>query len=194
MTLAAGVAAALAAAGEAFGPAPAAAPEPCWGALYAELALERDEECATDIELVYEGYLLHYRESRAVALPAHDIETRLLAGDYFYARGVRGVAARGDAAGVGLLARLMAACSYLRAAAAPFTADDALWAYTAAGLAAQHAGDEPAAVAALFDDVEAGFRGASLAGIPPAVASAAARLTLTDAAPLWRELDAVAGR
>jgi hypothetical protein len=194
MSLAAGVIAALSAAGEAFGPAPAAAPEPRWGALYAELDPGRDQAFATDIELVHEGYLLHYRESRAVALSADDLETRLLAGDYFYARGVRGVALRGDAPGVGLLARLMAACSYLRAAGAPFAADDALWAYTTAGLVAQHAGDEPAAVAALFDEVEAGFRSASPAGIRASVASAAARLTLTDAAPLWRELDAVAGR
>jgi hypothetical protein len=194
MSLTAGVAATLTAAGEAFGPAPAAAPAPRWGALYAELDPRRDEEFATDVELVYEGYLLHYRESRAVALPAGDLETRLLAGDCFYARGVRGVAARGDADGVGLLARLMAACSYLRAAAAPFADDEALWAYTTAGLVAQHSGDEPAAVAALFDEIEVGFRGASLAGIHAAVVAAATRLTLTDAAPLWRELDAVAGR
>ena len=194
MSLAAGVATALTAAGEAFGPAPAAVPEPRWGALYDELALERGEGFATDIELVYEGYLLHYRESRAVVLLADDLETRLLAGDYFYARGVRGVAARGDTAGVGLLARLMAACSYLRAAAAPFAADDALWAYVTAGLVAQHAGDEPATVAALFDDIEAGFHAAPPGDVPAAVVSAAARLTLTDAAPLWRELDAVAGR
>mgnify|MGYP001070791744 FL=1 len=193
MGLAAGVAAALAAAGEAFGPAPAAPPAPRWGALYLELA-PGDESLATDIELVYEGYLLHYRESRAVALAADDLETRLLAGDCFYARGVRGVAARGDAAGVGLLSRLMAACSYLRAAGAPFAADDALWAYTTAGLAAQHAGDDPAEVAALFDAVEAGFAASGPDAVRAAVVAAAARLTLSDAAPLWRELDAVAGR
>jgi hypothetical protein len=194
MTLAARAAVALAAAGEAFGPAPPAAPEPRWGALYVELDPGCDEEFATHIELVYEGYLLHYRESRVLESSAQDQETRLLAGDCFYARGVRGVAARGDADAVGLLARLMAACSYLRAAGAPFAADDALWAYTAAGLAAQHAGDAPASVAALFDDVEAGFHAVPPRDVVAAVVNAAARLTLTDAAPLWRELDAVAGR
>ncbi len=193
MSLAADVAAALAAAGEAFGPPPRAALEPRWGALYLELA-PGDENLATDIELVYEGYLLHYRESRAVALPVGDLETRLLAGDCFYARGVRGVAARGDAAGVGLLSRLMAACSYLRSTGVSFAADDALWAYTSAGLAAQHAGDDPASVAALFDAVEAGFPAPEPGAVRAAVTSAAARLTLSDAAPLWRELDAVAGR
>ena len=193
MDLAAGVAAALAAAGEAFGPAPAAAPEPRWGALYAELDESADEGYATDIELIYEGYLLHYRESRAVALDAGDLESRLLAGDCFYARGLRGIAARGDAEAVGLLARLMAACSYLRSVGAPFAADDALWAYTTAGIVALHAGAETASVTALFDDVEAGFRVPS-ADVPAAVRGAADRLILSDHAPLLRELDAVAGR
>jgi hypothetical protein len=193
MDLAAGVAAALVAAGEAFGPAPAAAPEPRWGALYAELGGGAVEDCATDIELIYEGYLLHYRESRAVALAADDLETRLLAGDCFYARGLRGIAARGDAEAVGLLARLMAACSYLRSTGAPFTADDALWAYTTAGLVALHRGAEPASVGALFDDVEAGFH-TPAADVPAAVRAAADRLDLADPAPLRRELDTVAGR
>ena len=194
LDLAAGVAAALAAAGEAFGPAPAAAPHPRWGALYVELDDGADEAFAVDIELIYEGYLLHYRESRALALAADDLETRLLAGDCFYARGLRGIAARGDADAVGLLARLMAACSYLRSAGAPFAADDALWAYTTAGLVAEHAGAEPASVAALFDDVEAGFHADPPGAVPAAVAAAVARLTLSDPAPLRRELEAVAGR
>ena len=194
MDLAAGVAAALTAAGEAFGPAPAAAPEPRWGALYTELAAAGGEAFATDIELIFEGYLLHYRESRALALAADDLETRLLAGDCFYARGLRGIAARGDADAVGLLARLMAACSYLRSGGAPFAADDALWAYATAGLVAQHAGAAPASVAALFDAVDAGFRASPPTDVPATVRAAAARLALTDPAPLLRELDADTGR
>jgi hypothetical protein len=193
MDLAARVAEALAAVGEAFGPAPACAPELRWGALYAELDPAADAAYATDIELIYEGYLLHYRESRAVALGADELETRLLAGDCFYARGLRGIAARGDAAGVGLLARLMAACSYLRSAGRAFSDDDALWAYTTAGLVALHRGAPPASVEALFDDVEAAFRAPS-AGVPAAVRAASARLDLSDPEPLSRELDAVAGR
>jgi hypothetical protein len=194
MGLAAGVAAALTAAGEPFGSAPAAAPEPRWGALYTELDAGADEAFATAIELIYEGYLLHYRESRALALAVDDLETRLLAGDCFYARGLRGIAARGDADAVGLLARLMAACSYLRSAGAPFAADDALWAYTTAGLVAQHAGAAPASVSALFDAVEAGFRASPPADVPAAVRAAAARLPVADLAPLLRELDDDTGR
>ena len=194
MDLAAGVAVALAAAGETFGPAPVASPGPRWGALYTELDAEADTAFAVDIELIYEGYLLHYRESRAVALAADDFETRLLAGDCFYARGLRGIAARGDADGVGLLARLMAACSYLRNAGAPFAADDALWAYATAGLVAQHAGAAPASVATLFDAVEASFHESPPADVAAVVRSAVAGLTLTDPAPLLRELDVDTGR
>ncbi len=193
MDLAAAVAEALAAAGEVFGPAPAGAPEPRWGALYCALDPSAEGAYATDIELIYEGYLLHYRDSRAVALGAGELETRLLAGDCFYARGLRGIAAAGDAAGVGLLARLMAACSYLRCAGAAFSDDDALWAYTTAGLVALHRGARPASVEALFDEVEAAFR-ASSADVPAAVRSAAARLDLHDREPLVRELADVAGR
>ena len=50
-------------------------------------------------------------------------------------------------------------------------------------------------MAALFDDVEAGFHAvAARRTCRAAVAAAAARLTLSDPAPLRRELDAVAGR
>jgi hypothetical protein len=194
MDLAAGVAAALASTGAAFGPPPAAAPAPRWGALYAELDPRADDEFATAIELVYEGYLLHYRESRAVTVSEGDLETRLLAGDCFYARGLRVIAARGDADAVGLLARLMAACSHLRASDAPFAADDSLWAYATAGLAAQHAGAAPGAVAALFDEVDIGFRAAPPADVATAVGRAAARLDPLDPAPLLRELSADHGR
>jgi hypothetical protein len=128
-----------------------------------------------------------------VVLGPGELETRLLAGDCFYARGLRGIAARGDAAGVGLLARLMAACSYLRSAGAAFSDDDALWAYTTAGLVALHGGSEQAAVETLFDEVEAAFRAPS-AGVPAAVRAAAMRLDLQHPEPLLRELDAVAGR
>jgi hypothetical protein len=153
-------------------------PEPRWGALYVELDAGEDRAFATDIELIYEGYLLHYRESRALALAADDRETRLLAGDCYYARGLRGIAARGDADAVGLLARLMAACSYLRNAGAPFAADDALWAYAVAGIAAQHAGTSPGDVATLFDEVDAAFGAAAPLDPPAVVERAAVRLGL----------------
>ncbi|NLG65377.1 MAG: hypothetical protein GX537_07205, partial [Actinobacteria bacterium] len=48
---------------------------------------------ALAVELVYEGYLLHYRSSRV--LQGATAETRLLAGDHFYARGL-GLVAQAD--------------------------------------------------------------------------------------------------
>jgi len=183
-----GAAAALRAAGEAFGPAPEAEPRPRWGALFAALDPAAEPGFAVAVELIHEGYLLHYRESRAVILPAADLESRLLAGDCFYARGLRGIAALGDIDAVGLLARLMAACSYLRSSDAPFVADDALWAYTMGGLAAQHAGLAPSVAAALFDEVDAALGGTQPPDVPAAVARAVGRLGLHDAAPLLREL------
>ena len=113
------------------------------------------------IELVYEGYLIHYRESR-VACAGSPKERRLLAGDYFYAHGLRLVARAGDAEAVGLLTRLMAACSYLRAEGADWRLDDGLWELTAAAIAAA-AGTLPRAAATrIFDRVD----GAIAAGRP----------------------------
>jgi hypothetical protein len=89
------------------------------------------------IELVYEGYLLHYRQSRALA-PGCPAETLLLAGDYFYAHGLRLVARVGDIDAVALLTRLMAACSFLRVQQADFATDDDLWELTALAVGARH--------------------------------------------------------
>ena len=195
MDLAAGVAAALRGRRRGLRLGPAAAPEPRWGALYTELDAGADEAFATDIELIYEGYLLHYRESRALALAADDLETRLLAGDCFYARGLRGIAARGDADAVGLLARLMAACSYLRSAGAPFAADDALWAYTTAGLVRPARRRRRGVGRRALRRCRGRLPRAPPADVPAAVRGRAARrLDLPDPAPLLRELDADTGR
>ena len=142
----------------------------------------------TAVELIYEGYLFHYRESRVSEAPAAARETTLLAGDFFYARGLRLIAARGDADAVGLLARLMAACSQLRSAGAPFADDDALWAYTMGGLAALRAGIPAATVAGLFERFDAAVaRGASI-DVRAMAREEARRLELRDAAPLERAL------
>lgn len=160
MLEAASVAAELQTAGEAFGP-PLADPPSVdtptlrWGPLFDALDGGGDQGYVTAIELIHEGYLYHFRESR-VSVPVDDGHaTALLAGDFFYARGLRLIAARGDADAVGLLARLMAACSYLRGVAAPFADDDALWAYAMGGLAALRRGVSPTTVAALFDRFDA---------------------------------------
>jgi hypothetical protein len=121
------------------------------------------------IELVYEGYLLHYRTSRAL-VPGDPAETLLLAGDYFYAHGLRLVARTGDMGAVALLTRLMAACSFLRVQQAAFATDDDLWELTAIAVGA---GDGPCRAAAAgaydrFDELIAASRTADL----PAAAAA----------------------
>ena len=142
------VQAGLLAAGAAFGTPAARPPALRWGLLFAALDDAGDDEYGRAVELIYEGYLFHYRRSRVTAA-ACDRETALLAGDVYYARGLRLVAARGDADAVGLLSRLMAACSYLRSVGAPFAADDALWAWTMAGLVALRRGADPHLVGAV---------------------------------------------
>lgn len=188
MTDVAAVAAGLSAAGLAFGP-PAAVPAALrWGPLFEALDSSGDDEYVSAVELIYEGYLFHYRESRVSEAPGAARETTLLAGDFFYARGLRLIAARGDADAVGLLARLMAACSQLRSAGAPFADDDALWAYTMGGLAALRAGIPAATVAGLFERFDAAVaRGASI-DVRAMAREEARRLELRDAAPLERAL------
>jgi len=184
------VATELGAVGGSFGPAPAAWPAPRWGALYAALDAAAEPVFVVALELIYEGYLLHYRQSRAVALAPDDAETRLLAGDCYYARGLHDIAALGDVDAVGLLARLMAACSYLRSSAAAFAADDALWAYTMGGLAAQHAGLSATVTAAVFDELGVHLGAAGAADVPALAADAARGLSLRDPAPLYVALEA----
>lgn len=179
-------------AGAAFGP-PAGTPlELVWGALFDELDRGDDAEYVTAVELIYEGYLFHYRRSRACAAGADACrENALLAGDFLYARGLRLVAARGDVRAVGLLTRLMAACSYLRSLQAPFAADDALWAYTVGGLAALRQGAPAGGAERLFERLEAGLFDGAEVDVPQIVRDATPGLGLRDAAPLERALAAV---
>jgi hypothetical protein len=186
---AAAVTAGLSAAGLAFGP-PVATPAALrWGPLLDALGGD-DDDYVTAVELIYEGYLFHYRRSRVSETPADARETTLLAGDFFYARGLRLIAARGDADAVGLLARLMAACSQLRSVGAPFADDDALWAYTMGGLAALRAGTDPAAIATLFDEADEALAGDRVAAVGALVRAAVPRLGLADPAPLLAALPA----
>jgi hypothetical protein len=159
-----------------------------WGPLFAALDGLDDQDYVTAVELIYEGYLFHYRESRVSAVPADAPDTALLAGDFFYARGLRLIAARGDAEAVGLLARLMAACSHLRSVGAAFAADDALWAYSMAGLAALRGRTPAATVNALFERFDAEVAGGAAVDVGDMVQSAAHGLGLRDEAPLRRVL------
>lgn len=179
-------------AGAAFGPPVAAEPGLRWGLLFDELDGAGDAEYVRAIELIYEGYLFHYRQSRVCDCDAQDCrENALLAGDFLYARGLRLVSARGDAGAVGLLARLMAACSYLRSVRAPFAADDALWAYTVAGLAALRQGAEPAPAIRLFERLDEALGSGTPADVLRLVREEASGLRLRDAAPLLRVLEAL---
>jgi hypothetical protein len=186
------VRASLSAAAEAFG-ASAAPMALRWGALFEELDGRGDTEYASAVELIYEGYLLHYRESRA-CLSGAPREHSLLAGDYFYARGLRLIAARGDAAAVGLLARLMASCSYLRSIAAPFAEDDALWATAMGGLAALRAGAKPVVVERVFDQLDDAVGRGEPADVVALASAAVPGLGLRDPAPLAAALDVAARR
>jgi hypothetical protein len=189
---AAAVARELGTAVEALGAPSAAAPAALrWGGLFDALDSTGDGEYVTAVELIYEGYLCHYRESRAAAIDSCDQAAALLAGDFLYARGLRLVAARGDAEAVGLLARLMAACSHLRSVGAPFADDDALWAYTMGGLAALRAGLPGAEASALFDRLDEAAAGGPL-DVPAEARTAAPRLGLRDAGPLEAALHAAA--
>jgi hypothetical protein len=126
-------------------------------------------ELAAAVELVYEGYLAHYRSSRVLPAAA-GVQVRLLAGDYFYAHGLHAIAASGDIGAVGLLTRLMGACSALRVEGVDTAVDDGLWEMTVAAVAAGESSPARAAAAGAFDLVEAAGRAADW----PAAAAAAA--------------------
>ena len=65
------------------------------------------------VELVREGYLLHYEEPRLLA--GHDADLALLAGDYLYALGIERLAAAGDIATIEILADLISSSAQLHA-------------------------------------------------------------------------------
>jgi hypothetical protein len=65
------------------------------------------------VELVREGYLLHYEQARLLA--GHDADLALLAGDYLYALGIERLAASGDIAAILVLADLISSSAQLHA-------------------------------------------------------------------------------
>jgi len=83
-------------------------------------------------EVVREGYLLHYGESRWYELA--DADLALLAGDRMYAAGLAALAAAGDTEAVSTLAALIAGCAEAHAVGESARADD-LWRSTLAMLA-----------------------------------------------------------
>jgi hypothetical protein len=83
------------------------------------------------VEMIYEGYLLHYGRSRLFSQADPDLA--LLTGDYLYAAGLREICATGDLGAVGALAGLISRCA--RNQGDGHGADDAaLWDETVAAL------------------------------------------------------------
>ena len=175
-------------AGEAFGPRSVSPPVLRWSVLLAALHETIETEYLTAIELIYEGYLFHYRESRLCDVSPGKHETALLAGDFLYARGLRLIAARGDVGSVDLLARLMAVCSNLRGAKAPFSADDGLWAYTVGGIVALHRGVLSAPILGLFDELDAALAASAAPDVRSLARAFVPVLALPDPALLMAEL------
>ena len=156
-----------------------------WGPLFAALDGRDDEAFLEAIELIYEGYLVHYRTGRLATIAAGDRQTALLAGDVFYAHGLRTIASRGDVHSVELLTRLMSACSCLRSLAVALRRST-----TPSGRTPWRpwprvrAGVPPAEAGAFFDEIDAELGAGAPADAPARAAAAAAALRLPDPAPL----------
>ncbi|HMK92468.1 MAG TPA: hypothetical protein VK576_05675, partial [Thermoleophilia bacterium] len=163
---------------------PPTAVELAYGPLFAALAPGVGADVyPLALELVYEGYLAHYRSARV--LPADTpLTTRLLAGDQFDAAGLRLVARAGDIDGVALLTRLMASCSWLRSEAAPWDHDDDLWLLCVAGMASSASGGNGLAALRVFDDVAAACRRGRVERLPEIVRRGATTVWLRRPAPL----------
>jgi hypothetical protein len=115
----------------------AAADSPLWaGALLpggkaeARFAGRCPERHLLGVEMIYEGYLLHYGRSRLFSQADRDLA--LLTGDYLYAAGLREICATGDLEAVGALAELISACA--RNQGDGRRGDDTLWEDTVAAL------------------------------------------------------------
>jgi hypothetical protein len=84
------------------------------------------------LEVVYEGYLMHYGEPRAFA--GMDADMRLLAGDALYALGLSRLAEAGDLEAVAALSDLISRSAQAHAEGRPDVAE-ALWESSAQSLA-----------------------------------------------------------
>jgi hypothetical protein len=100
----------------------AVAESPLWGDALKPQAGRRDElvfsplaeeRFALGLETIYEGYLVHYGESRL--FDPTDDDSALLLGDYLYAHGLVRVAGLHEVDAVADLSELISLCSQLRA-------------------------------------------------------------------------------
>lgn len=101
-------------AGPAFGELAAAGPR----------TRDRAADYAFVVEAVREGYLCHYGRSRILDEP--DADLALLAGDLFYAIGIRGLSDLDDLESTGILSDLIRVAAELQAAGRP-DLSESLW-------------------------------------------------------------------
>ena len=92
-------------------------------------------------QIIREGYLLHYTESRWYEFEEPDLA--LLAGDRMYSAGLIVLAAECDLEAVAAMADVIGGCAEARAIGEPQRAED-LWTSTLAMLARGSAGDSTA--------------------------------------------------
>lgn len=148
--------------GSAFG-------EPVFGELAAAgpRTSARAAEYGFVVEAVREGYLCHYGHSRILDEP--DADLALLAGDLFYAIGIRGLAELDDLESTGILSDLIRVAAELQAAGrTEFT--ETLWLSQIVALSCGKDDAHQRAVAAL----EAGLEGAEAALTEWSIETAAA--------------------
>jgi hypothetical protein len=100
------------------------APGPAQVAAAGPRAAEQADEYELIVELVHEGYLLHYGEPRV--LRSADPDLVLLAGDQLYALGLARLARLGDLPAVAELADVISLCAQAHAASEPDLAE-AVW-------------------------------------------------------------------
>lgn len=100
--------------------------EPDFGELASDGPRTRDRQVdyAFVVEAVREGYLCHYGRSRVLDRPDEDLV--LLAGDLFYAIGIRGLADLDDLESTGILSDLIRVAAELQASGRPDLAES-LW-------------------------------------------------------------------
>ncbi|MDO8736480.1 MAG: hypothetical protein Q7K29_05285 [Thermoleophilia bacterium] len=115
---------------------------------------EKNCTIALGIEYIFEGYLLHYGESRL--LGPDDGHFHLLAGDYMYARGLEEIAQLEDLACIKALAELVQVCSFIHCEKLDPGLAAKAWAVTALELAARVSSDWEMAISGMpaFDELE----------------------------------------
>lgn len=91
------------------------------------------------LEYIFEGYLLHYGQSRLLSPGSRDFN--LLAGDYMYAQGLDRIARLEDPACIKMFADLVSLCSYVSCEELEPVVALRAWAATALCLAAHASGN-----------------------------------------------------